>query len=587
YLYRQNRRSQLQVRKMMKELDSLQKAEDSLLEMQMQLDKARIEQENLQEEISNKKKDGLAYSDPDNMIYKLQEEVRLLHEELAKAQNMPRGMAHPQLQHWLQLTHEIELKNYLTKKAAAENQLRKAKEECEKLRRKGQSFMGPFRLTHGGSIDDIDTTILKAKQALSEVTHDLTERLHRWRQIEMLCGFNIVSNRGLVQLEALLHGRAIIANATHGHPGTSSVGHSSSNNNNNNNTPTAGSTKSVISRSGSEGTLSEDDSPGSSYYNNNNNMSSVNQLLRGSTAILLAPSLRHQCCLDQQGLLVGVTVSHPGSGVRGSAVSGADRARSRTVCPETTDPHSVASTPSMSMMSAKTANAVFGVPPPGRRVQAPQTLYGDYYAQQIMQQSIHNSLMGHHTLAGAPGPGVGLPSAGVGGVGQVSMMPSPGTPSGSVSSHLRREELDGDLTSQIGQGPVLFQIGADGASPTMSESGSVYGAPVVSPSRGILLKGTSLDGSTDGVPDEDLSVNKANSGKPKRKGSALMNAIRSSFTSASTLVDSEDNSSRGSTPALDDTGGQHRVPRKRSGVLGAIKKISRGSKDKATPDRDS
>lgn len=59
YLYRQNRRSQLQVRKMMKDLDSLQKAEDALLEMQMQLDKARIEQENLQEEISNKKKDGL------------------------------------------------------------------------------------------------------------------------------------------------------------------------------------------------------------------------------------------------------------------------------------------------------------------------------------------------------------------------------------------------------------------------------------------------------------------------------------------------------------------------------------------------
>lgn len=104
-----------------------------------------------------------AYSDPDSMIYKLQEEVRVLHEELAKAQSMTRGMAHPQLQHWLQLTHEIELKNYLTKKAAAENQLRKAKEECDKLRRKGQSFMGPFRLTHGGSIDDIDTTILKAK----------------------------------------------------------------------------------------------------------------------------------------------------------------------------------------------------------------------------------------------------------------------------------------------------------------------------------------------------------------------------------------------------------------------------------------
>ena len=104
-----------------------------------------------------------AYSDPDNMIYKLQEEVRFLNEELVKAQNLPRGTVPPQLQHWLQLTHEIELKNYIGKKNAAENQLRKAKEECEKLKRKGQSFMGPFRLTHGGSIDEIDTTILKAR----------------------------------------------------------------------------------------------------------------------------------------------------------------------------------------------------------------------------------------------------------------------------------------------------------------------------------------------------------------------------------------------------------------------------------------
>lgn len=47
---------------MMKEIDSLQKAEDTLLEMQMQLDKARIQQESLQEEISNKKKDGLGMS---------------------------------------------------------------------------------------------------------------------------------------------------------------------------------------------------------------------------------------------------------------------------------------------------------------------------------------------------------------------------------------------------------------------------------------------------------------------------------------------------------------------------------------------
>lgn len=35
------------------------------------------------------------------------------------------------------------------------------------------------------------------RQALSEVTAALRERLHRWHQIEMLCGFQIVNNPGL------------------------------------------------------------------------------------------------------------------------------------------------------------------------------------------------------------------------------------------------------------------------------------------------------------------------------------------------------------------------------------------------------
>ncbi|XP_022664181.1 stromal interaction molecule 1-like isoform X5 [Varroa jacobsoni] len=500
YLYNQKQSSDEQVSKLMKELDGL-------LEMQQQLDKARSEAESPQEDISGKK-EGLAYNDPEMQIYKLQEEIRFLHEELAKAQNVPRGMAPPQLQHWLQLTHEIELKYFHAKKAAAENQLRKAKDECDKLRRKGQSFMGPFRLTHGGSIDDIDTTILKAKQALIEVSNDKSERLHRWRQIELLCGCNITLNCGLVQLEALLHGRVIIANPAHGH----------SSHGNNSNTPTAGSTKSVISRSGSEGTLSGDDSPGSSSYNNNNNISSV------------------------------------------------------------------ASTASMSVMSSKAANTVYGVPPSGRRVgvQQSQSLYGDYYAQQIMQQTMHGF---HHSS----GSGGALASSGIGGM---PMVPMPGTPPGNNSAPLsavRREEPDGDLTPQVGHTSVSFHVGANGTSPT-SENGSAFAAPVMSSSRGVLLKGTSIDGSTDGALDDEPNANRISSAKPKRKGSkrrsALMNAIRSSLTSATTLVDSEDNSSRGSTPALDDNVSQKSI-RKKTGVFGAIKKMSRGNKDKTTADRDS
>lgn len=43
----------------MKEMDYLQKAEDALVEMQQELDKARSKHDSLQEEISSKRKEGV------------------------------------------------------------------------------------------------------------------------------------------------------------------------------------------------------------------------------------------------------------------------------------------------------------------------------------------------------------------------------------------------------------------------------------------------------------------------------------------------------------------------------------------------
>lgn len=43
------------------------------------------------------------------------------------------------------------------------------------------------------------------RQALSEVTAALRERLHRWQQIELLCGFQIVSNPGIHTLVTALN----------------------------------------------------------------------------------------------------------------------------------------------------------------------------------------------------------------------------------------------------------------------------------------------------------------------------------------------------------------------------------------------
>lgn len=71
--------------------------------------------------------------------------------------------------------------------------------------------MGSFRVAHGSSIDDVDNRILQAKAALSEVTKDLQERLHRWKQIENFCGFSVVHNPGILHLQTQLFGASAVA----------------------------------------------------------------------------------------------------------------------------------------------------------------------------------------------------------------------------------------------------------------------------------------------------------------------------------------------------------------------------------------
>lgn len=65
--------------------------------------------------------------------------------------------------------------------------------------------MGAFVSTHGKSIDEVDRSIVEARTALNEVTQELQERVHRWKQIEMLCGFSIINNNGLQFLENTLY----------------------------------------------------------------------------------------------------------------------------------------------------------------------------------------------------------------------------------------------------------------------------------------------------------------------------------------------------------------------------------------------
>ncbi|XP_058806983.1 stromal interaction molecule homolog isoform X2 [Phymastichus coffea] len=214
YAYQQKKTSQKDLYRMMKDMESLHKAEQELKSLQKEFEIVKMEQESVTTEKQNLEKRlkdesmGLHSSSSDLEVSQLKAEIEMLKLELQRAEGEleDRCWSPPVgLQHWLQLTHEIENKSYTKKKILAEKQLQSAREACEKLKKKRSSLVGAFVSTHGKSIDEVDKTIVEARTALNEVTAELQERVHRWKQIELLCGFNIINNNGLSYLENMLY----------------------------------------------------------------------------------------------------------------------------------------------------------------------------------------------------------------------------------------------------------------------------------------------------------------------------------------------------------------------------------------------
>ncbi|XP_061664832.1 stromal interaction molecule 2 [Syngnathoides biaculeatus] len=225
FAYAQNKSSKVHVSQMMKDLESLQNAEQSLLDLQSRLEKAQeenrtviVEKQNLEQkmrdEITGAKKEAhrlrdlregaecelsrLKYAEEE--LVQVRKALKRAEKEIQSERSLPEA-----LQKWLQLTHEVEVQYYNIKKQSAELQLCVAKDEAEKIKKKRSSVFGTLHVAHSSSLDEVDHKILEAKKSLSEVTACLRERLHRWQQIERLCGFPVVNNSGLPSLTASLY----------------------------------------------------------------------------------------------------------------------------------------------------------------------------------------------------------------------------------------------------------------------------------------------------------------------------------------------------------------------------------------------
>ncbi|XP_044152563.1 stromal interaction molecule 2 isoform X2 [Bufo gargarizans] len=227
FAYTQNKTSKEHIAQMMKDLEGLQKAELSLLELQERLEKAQeenrtvaVEKQNLErklmDEICDAKREAHrlrelregAECELSRLKYAEEElvQVRMALKKAEKEFELRCNWSVPDtLQKWLQLTHEVEVQYYNIKKQNAEMQLAIAKEEAEKIKKKRSTVFGTLHVAHSSSLDEVDHKILEAKKALSELTTCLRERLYRWQQIEKICSFQIVHNSGLPNLTSTLY----------------------------------------------------------------------------------------------------------------------------------------------------------------------------------------------------------------------------------------------------------------------------------------------------------------------------------------------------------------------------------------------
>nr|XP_046908929.1 stromal interaction molecule homolog isoform X2 [Dermatophagoides farinae] len=234
YAYRQHEYSKEHIRKMTKDIETLSIYEKQIESMQSELDKLKQEQQETskeKEEMERKLRAnelikankgeyfdiGTLASDTDDRIREMEEELQETKCELQRVQQAyeSRQWIPPRaLQLYLQFTYEIENRYYNMKKANAEHQLQAAREGCDKLKRKRSSIFGAFRMAHGSAIDYVDNTIIQARTLLAELTQEMHERIKRWKQIELFCGFEIIHNPGLSHLEQYLYGTTGISNAS-------------------------------------------------------------------------------------------------------------------------------------------------------------------------------------------------------------------------------------------------------------------------------------------------------------------------------------------------------------------------------------
>lgn len=224
-----SRASQKALQAMQDDLESLQKAEDQMIELQQELNKAHKamdavtnEKKNLEHQLEMQRQfsasslnsnsvssdnnvhsikvgDSNLGQEQEAYVAKLEDEVKSLRDELKDVNDsvLAKKFRAPfPLRSLLQTTYNIESQYYNERKLNLESKVAEAKLRNQKLQKKKATFLGYYKMAQENSLEEGLNAIAEVKEAIMQVTREIKEHTERWRAIEELCGCSLnLSNK--------------------------------------------------------------------------------------------------------------------------------------------------------------------------------------------------------------------------------------------------------------------------------------------------------------------------------------------------------------------------------------------------------
>ncbi|CAF1031135.1 unnamed protein product [Rotaria sordida] len=207
YAFIRHRKTQESMNLMLKELETLQKAEGDLIavtgkmkamENELQdtpkvdrglLNAWFIEVQRSKEEADKYRKRRNTTADNDKQLRLAIQEIEQLRIALRKAEEHARHQSYEaptELIDLLKRTYHIEEAAFEIKRKSAESAMLTAKEQMNKISKMQKGFFGAVRIAHTGCMDNISELINAAKERLAEVHDEYEEREQRWNRIASL-----------------------------------------------------------------------------------------------------------------------------------------------------------------------------------------------------------------------------------------------------------------------------------------------------------------------------------------------------------------------------------------------------------------